>query len=95
MSNEKHHIVPYKTYFLILLGLIALTLSSVEITSIELGKYTVVGALLFSTIKTFLVLTFFMHLKYDKPYIKLMVAFVFGVFIVTIIITFLDYLYRQ
>ena len=91
MSNEKHHIVPYKTYFLILLGLIALTLSSVEITSIELGKYTVVGALLFSTIKTFLVLTFFMHLKYDKPYIKLMVAVVFGIFIVTIIITFLDY----
>lgn len=94
MSNEKHHIVPYKTYFLILLALVALTLSSVEITSIELGEYTVVGALLFATIKTFLVLTFFMHLKYDKPYIKLMVAFVFVVFVVTIIITFLDYLYR-
>ena len=94
MSNEKHHIVPYKTYFLILLGLVVLTLSSVEITSIELGEYTVVGALLFSTIKTFLVLTFFMHLKYDKPYIKLMVGFVFAVFVVTIIITFLDYLYR-
>jgi cytochrome c oxidase subunit 4 len=94
MSNEKHHIVPYKTYFLILLALIILTLSSVGITSIELGEYTVAGALLFATIKTFLVLTFFMHLKYDKPYIKLMVAFVFAVFVVTIIITFLDYLYR-
>lgn len=94
MSNEKHHIVPYKTYFLILLALIILTLLSVGITSIELGAYTVAGALLFSTIKTFLVLTFFMHLKYDKPYIKFMVAFVFAVFVVTIIITFLDYLYR-
>ena len=94
MSNEKHHIVPYKTYFLILLALIILTLLSVGITSIELGEYTVAGALLFATIKTFLVLTFFMHLKYDKPYIKLMVGFVFAVFVVTIIITFLDYLYR-
>ncbi len=94
MSNKEHHIVPYRTYFLILLALIALTFGSVEITSIELGEYTVAGALLFSTIKTFLVLTFFMHLKYDKPYIKLMVAFVFAIFIVTIIITFLDYLYR-
>ena len=94
MSNEKHHIVPYKTYFLILLALVTFTFASVEITSIELGKYTVVGALLFSVFKTFLVLTFFMHLKYDKPYIKLMVAFVFAVFVVTIIITFLDYLYR-
>jgi len=94
MSNEKHHIVPYRTYFLILLALVALTFASVGITSIELGEYTVAGALLFSTIKTFLVLTFFMHLKYDKPYIKLMVTFVFAVFVVTIIITFIDYLYR-
>lgn len=94
MSNEKHHVVSYKTYFLILLALVTFTFASVGITSIELGEYTVAGALLFSTVKTFLVLTFFMHLKYDKPYIKIMVAFVFAVFVVTIIITFIDYLYR-
>ncbi len=94
LSNEKHHIVPYRVYVLVLIGLIALTLSSIGITSINLGQYTVVGALVFAVIKTFLVLTFFMHLKYDKLYIKLMVAFVFAVFVVTIVITFLDYLYR-
>ena len=94
MSKEKHHIVPYKLYLMILLGLIVLTLLSVGITGIELGRYTVAGALVFAVVKTFLVLTFFMHLKYDKLYIKLMVAFVFAVFVVTIIITFLDYLYR-
>ncbi len=92
--NEKHHVVPYRVYLLVLLGLVALTLSSIGITSINLGQYTVAGALIFALIKTFLVLTFFMHLKYDKMYIKLMVAFVFAVFVVTIIITFLDYLYR-
>ena len=94
MSKEKHHIIPYKVYLLILLGLIVLTLLSVAITGIELGKYTVAGALVFAVVKSFLVLTYFMHLKYDKLYIKLMVAFVFAVFVVTIIITFLDYLYR-
>ena len=94
MSNEKHHIISYKSYILILLALVTLTFASVEITNIELGAYTVAGALIFSTIKTFLVLTYFMHLKYDKPYIKLMVAFVFAVFVVTIIMTFIDYLYR-
>jgi len=94
MSNEKHHIVPYKTYIVILVALLILTFSSIGITSIELGKFTVAGALLFATIKSYLVLTYFMHLKYDKPYIKIMVAFVFAIFAVTIIITFLDYLYR-
>jgi cytochrome c oxidase subunit IV len=94
MSEEKHHIVPLRVYVVILIALIALTFSSIWITSIELGEYTVAGALIFSCIKTFLVLTYFMHLKYDKPYIKLMVGFVFAIFLVVVIITFLDYLFR-
>ena len=94
MSEEKHHIVSYKTYVLILLALLALTFASIGIVNIELGELTVAGALLFATIKSCLVLTYFMHLKYDKPYIKIMVGFVFAIFVVVIIITFLDYLYR-
>jgi len=94
MSEEKHHIVPYKVYIIILGALIVLTLLSVAITSIELGELTVAGALVLACIKSFLVLAYFMHLKFDKLYIKLMVGFVFAVFVVTIIITFLDYLYR-
>ena len=94
MSEDKHHVVPYRVYFIVLLALLALTFSSIEITSIELGTYTVVGALIFACIKTFLVLTYFMHLKYDKKYIKAMVAFVFSIFFVVIIITFLDYKFR-
>ncbi len=94
MSEEKHHIVPYRVYIFVLLALIALTFSSIEITSIELGAYTVAGALLFACIKSYLVLTYFMHLKYDKKYIVAMVATVFTLFLVVIIITFLDYLYR-
>jgi cytochrome c oxidase subunit 4 len=94
MSEEKHHVVPFKMYVYVLLALLALTFASIGITSIELGEYTVAGALLFACIKTFLVLTYFMHLKFDKPYIKAMVGFVFAIFFVVIIITFLDYLYR-
>lgn len=94
MSEEKHHVVPYRVYIIILLGLLALTFASIGITSIEMGKFTVTAALVFACIKTYLVLTYFMHLKYDKKYIVAMVAFVFILFFVVIIITFLDYLYR-
>ena len=95
MSEQKHpHIVPYRLYFIILIALLILTFSSIGVTSIELGEYTVAAALIFAVIKSFLVLTFFMHLKYDKPYIKAMVGFVFAIFLVVIIITFLDYMYR-
>jgi cytochrome c oxidase subunit 4 len=94
MSEEKHHVVPLRVYIIVLLALLVLTFASIGITSIELGAYTVVGALLFACVKTFLVLTYFMHLKYDKKYIIAMVAFVFAIFFVVIIITFLDYYYR-
>jgi len=56
MSEEKHHIVPYKLYFIILLALLVLTFSSIGITEIELGAYTVAGAMLFAIIKSYLVL---------------------------------------
>lgn len=94
MSGEKHHIVPYRLYFIVLIALLILTFSSVWITSIELREYTVAAALLFAVAKSYLVLNYFMHLKYDKPYIKIMVGFVFAIFLVMIVITFLDYLYR-
>ncbi|MGQ8337642.1 cytochrome C oxidase subunit IV family protein [Sunxiuqinia sp. A32] len=94
MENEKHHIIPYSTYILVLLALISITFISIGITSIELGGLTVAGALLLASIKSYIVLTYFMHLKYEKTYIKSMVGFVFAVFFAVIIITFFDYYFR-
>lgn len=94
MQNEKHHIVPYSTYFLILAALLLFTFLSVGITGIEMGSLTVAAALVFASIKSFLVLSYFMHLKFDKPYIRLMVLFVFLIFLAVILITFFDYSFR-
>ncbi|MGQ7870867.1 cytochrome C oxidase subunit IV family protein [Sunxiuqinia sp. sy24] len=94
MENEKHHIVPYRVYAIILLVLVLLTFLSIAITDIELGSYTVIGALLLASIKSSLVLTYFMHLKFDQPYIRIMVGFVLAVFIAVVIVTFFDYSFR-
>lgn len=94
MQNEKHQVVPYRTYLFILAALVLFTLLSIEVTSIELGGLTVAAALLFASLKSFLVLTYFMHLKFDKPYIRIMVVFVIMVFLAVITITFFDYFFR-
>lgn len=92
MSNESHtHIVKYRTYIFVLLALLVLTFLSVAITGIDLGRLAVMGALLLATIKSSLVLWHFMHLKYESPIIRLMVAGVLFVFLAVIIVTFLDY----
>ena len=94
MEEEKHHIVPFKTYVIILLSLLVLTGISVAVTQIQLGTFTVTVALLLASIKSTLVLMYFMHLKFDSRMFTFMVTFTLAVFAAVIIVTFLDYLFR-
>ncbi|MFA9371139.1 MAG: cytochrome C oxidase subunit IV family protein [Labilibaculum antarcticum] len=94
MEKEHTHIVKYKTYVFVLIALLFMTFTSVAITSINLGPYTVSAALLLAGIKSILVLLIFMHLKFDKKFYSLMVGGVLLLFACVIFITFLDYLYR-
>ena len=93
-NNDKHHTVSYKVYFIILLSLITLTLISVAVTRFDLGGLPVFVALTLATVKSILVLTFFMHLKFDQKLYAIMVGLVFFIFIVVVVITFLDYSFR-
>jgi cytochrome c oxidase subunit 4 len=94
MENEKHHVVSYRTYIIVLVSLLILTGLSVLITEIELGPLSVFAALFFATVKTALVLLYFMHLKYDLKVFGRMIGLVLLVFIAVLIITFFDYWFR-
>jgi len=95
MENKKAaHIVPHTLYGLILIVLICLTGLSVAVTSIELASLTVFIALFIAGIKATLVLTFFMHLKFDNVLLKIMVAAIFVLLGLVMFVTFLDYNYR-
>ena len=93
-NQEKSHIIPYKTFLLVLAALLVFTFISIGVTSYDLGPLTVLIALLLATTKTVLVLTYFMHLKYDVKMFAILVTAVLLLISVVIFITFLDYLYR-
>jgi len=94
MENEKHHIIPYRTYLYILAILIVFTLISVAITQVYLGALTVVLALVIASIKSTFVLRIFMHLKFEKRLFTVLVTCVLLLISSIIIITLLDYIYR-
>jgi cytochrome c oxidase subunit 4 len=94
MENEKNHIIPYRTFLLVLTGLICLTLISVSVTQISLGTFTVAIALLIAVIKSTFVLRVFMHLKFENKIFSFAVIAVFLIISLVIFITLLDYLYR-
>lgn len=94
MSEEKQHITPYSTYIWILAALLILTTATVTITNVNLGPLSVTAAMLIASIKATLVLLYFMHLKFDNKIYRLMFSVVLLVFVLVIVFTFFDYLFR-
>ncbi len=96
MSNpeNQHHIVPYRTYVVILLALLTFTALSILVTRYELGPLAVTAALMFAILKTTLVFLYFMHLKFDERIYGIMVSVVLFLLLIVIVITFMDYSFR-
>ncbi len=94
-SNQHHtHITPYKTLITVLLVLLALTVVTIEITSFNLHFWNIAVALLIAGIKGYLVLSYFMHLKYESRLIKILVRMIIALLVIIIVITYIDYLFR-
>jgi len=91
MESTEHKIVSFKTYLLILLALIVLTIISVLVTKLDFGIPGIAVALGIAGIKSILVFSYFMHLLYDKRMYAFMVVGVLIVMTAVLIITFLDY----
>ncbi len=93
-TENKDHIVPYRTFLYVLALLIGLTLVSVALTQIYLGSLTVALALIIAAVKSSFVLRIFMHLKFESRIIAIFATFVILLIVVVIVITLLDYLFR-
>ena len=94
MSNNESHITSYALNFKVLLVLLALTTITILVIKLHLGAFTVAMALTLASIKTAIVLTYFMHLKFENLILRLMVGGVFLLFAIIIVITFIDYYFR-
>ncbi|MRR23074.1 hypothetical protein EG830_08850 [bacterium] len=94
MKDEKQHISSYASLTVVLIILLTLTTISVLITGIHLGPVTVAVALLIASVKVAIVITQFMHLRFENLFLKLAVSGVFTLFALVILITFIDYFFR-
>jgi len=93
-ENHQNHITPFRTHARVLVALLLLTFLTVTITGVHLGAFTVLVALLIACIKGGIVLTWFMHLKFELPVFRYMILGVLALFLVIIVITFIDYAFR-
>lgn len=94
MQQDSHHIIPYSTHVKVWIGLLALTVLTVGVAQIHLGAWNDVVAFAVATAKAALVLSFFMHLKYEESFFKFMLAVSLVTLFIIFSLTFADYSYR-
>jgi len=94
MSDEHStHIIDYKFNILVWIDLLIFTLITIEIAQFDFQTLTVVIALVVATIKSYLVGTYFMHLKFENKFLQRIVIGVGLLFFIVLFFLFTDYLY--
>jgi cytochrome c oxidase subunit 4 len=88
------HIVPRRTFYLVYLALIVLTVTTTGVAYLDLGPFNIVVALAIAFTKATLVVLFFMHVRFVDNVTK---GFVLGGvlwLLILIVLTMNDYVTR-
>ncbi len=95
-SDEREtRVMNYKAYFWVWLGLIIFTGITVSVAGRDLGRWSVLIALLIAGTKSGLVFSYFMHMRTEKGLLfKLIIPGVLAVLLVFIGLTFSDVAFR-
>ena len=89
-SQSEHEEVGYGVYVLTWIALLGLTAITVTVAGLQFGSLSVLVALAVAAVKATLVLSFFMHLRYERPLFKIMFLVVIITLAIFIGLTFLD-----
>lgn len=73
-SHTSEHVDSVKTYALVLLALLALTVVTTLVAFVDLGNFSVVVALAIAVTKMLLVALFFMHVRYSTKLTRLVIV---------------------
>ena len=91
MSN---HVLPIKTYVAVFIALMVLLVATVAINRVPLGELNIVAALSIAVVKTFLVVLFFMHVRYSHRLIWIFVGVGFYWLTILLVLSMTDFLSR-
>ena len=94
MNDQDKHIVNTKTFVLVWVALLTLTAITVTVAKLNFGAFSTLTAIVIASVKAGLVLWFFMHLKYEKRLLKLLLLVPIVTLAVIIGMTFIDVGYR-
>jgi len=87
---EVCHVVPVRMLVGVLLALLVLTVVTVAVTLVDLGPFNLVVALSIALVKATLVLLYFMHLRWDRPFNAVIIISALAFVVIFVGLTLLD-----
>jgi cytochrome c oxidase subunit 4 len=91
---RSRHIVPYRVYLAVWAALLLLLAATVAVAETRFTSFGVVLNLLIATTQAGLSLMYFMHLRYEGRFLKVMLGVAVAALTVIIIMTFSDVWFR-
>lgn len=88
------HVEPKRVYFAVFAALMVLTITTIWVAGIDLGKLNVVVALAIACVKALLVTLIFMHVRHSPALTKVTVAAGVLWLVILLVLTMTDYLSR-
>ncbi|MCG8530304.1 MAG: cytochrome C oxidase subunit IV family protein [Desulfovibrionales bacterium] len=90
IRNRKLHSGSYRLNTIVLGCLLLLTVLTVLLSRIDFGLFDVAVTIVVAAVKSFLIIYYFMHLKYEKTYFCGLVLLCFFLLAIAIGMTFFD-----
>jgi cytochrome c oxidase subunit 4 len=84
------HVMRRRVLFRVLAALLVLTYVTVAVTNFDFGRFNLWMAMAIAVVKASLVVLFFMHLKYDKPFNALVIIVSMALLVLFIAIALTD-----
>ncbi len=94
IGERRHAPVPESLYVKIWAMLLALTVTTVAVSYLDMHNVRVLTAMMIATVKATLVVLYFMHIRFEKPFFAVLIFVVLGTYGILIGLTFSDYYYR-
>ncbi len=97
MDNQDfntEHSHGYGIYVLVWLGLLALTGLTVAVAGIHIGGLTIATALIIASVKAYLVLSIFMHLRSEGKVFTIFVLVALFFLLISLVLLFSDYSFQ-
>jgi cytochrome c oxidase subunit 4 len=94
-DEHEHHVVSPSTYLKVFAGLMVLLVVTLAAAAFDLGALNLPIAMAIAIAKVYLIMAFFMHLKFSSTLVRLFALIALAFLLVMFVITMSDYLTRH